>query len=155
MIGTINFVAISSIVLKTRAKDLSRQLLRHVPKRNRDIKRSIPPLVKSNLRLCAKDLRTLTPVQLTPPPVSIEAFTDASMQGWGLHYGNSQLNGQWSQTVSHLHINVLEMMVVLILTWRMTAPLGSHVLVHCDNTMVVRVIRRGGSRSRHLKEIYS
>ena len=36
----------------------------------------------------------------------------------------------------------------------MTVPAGSHVRVHCDNTTTVLVIRRGGSQSRQLNEIY-
>ena len=96
------------------------------------------------LKNCIKDLQVLSPCRLTPVPVTEEAFTDASLTGWGLHYGNRELKGRWSPMVSRLHINLLELLVILILVRRMTVPAGSHVRVHCDNTTTVLVIRRGG-----------
>jgi len=39
-------------------------------------------------------------------------FTDASMEGWGAHWDDNEISGQWSDTMKNQHINVLEMEAV-------------------------------------------
>ena len=41
-------------------------------------------------------------------------FTDALTQGWGSHMGDSQIAGVWTHCEHMLHINVLELRVVIL-----------------------------------------
>uniref|UniRef100_A0A914XPV2 Reverse transcriptase domain-containing protein n=1 Tax=Panagrolaimus superbus TaxID=310955 RepID=A0A914XPV2_9BILA len=51
---------------------------------------------------------------LKPPPVSMAIRTDASLEGWGFHCGDSSSGGRWNKAEKKLHINALELKAVLI-----------------------------------------
>ena len=79
-------------------------------------------------------------------------WTDASMMGWGAHMNNKMVSGEWSETMQHHHINMLEMMAVKNALHRFQFHLhNKQVLIRTDNSTVVTYInRQGGTRSPRL-----
>ena len=47
-------------------------------------------------------------------PGGVHHFMDASTQSWGFHMGDSQIAGVWTCSERKLHINVLELRVVIL-----------------------------------------
>ena len=76
LVGSLNFIAINSLIIKSRAKDLSRFLLQQVPKTNRDYPIPLQVSAGSALRSCGEDLKSLMPQRRVPPQVTFDAFTD-------------------------------------------------------------------------------
>ncbi|PIK42864.1 putative TBC1 domain family member 2A [Apostichopus japonicus] len=78
--------------------------------------------------------------------------TDASLSGWGAHWGNRTAWGTWSVQEQYLHINVLEMLAVQrALEAFHTQVRNTRVTIFSDNTTVVAYInRQGGTRSDKL-----
>ena len=87
-------------------------------------------------------------VPITPPPHTLQVFTDASKKGWGgysLKHGlKDTYSGDWSQEEKSLHINALEMRAVALVLSRMDPPEGTVILVASDNATVVAYINRQG-----------
>ena len=87
-------------------------------------------------------------------PPSHTIFTDASLAGWGSHLEPEGLlfHGTWTETQSHLNINVLEMLAItLSLKSALQTIQNSTVLVSTDNTTVVSYLKRqGGTHSPEL-----
>ena len=90
---------------------------------------------------------------MSTPLVSLTAYTDASLSGWGFHYNTVYRRGIWPQALRSRHINELELNTILLLIKHLKIPRGSHVRVMCDNTTAVNIVRRGGSRSARLNNI--
>ena len=104
------------------------------------------PLVLANLLRHWQDLRFLTsgiPIRTFQADFTI--FTDASMQGWGVHMGDSQILGTWTRTDRKLHINCQELKAVVsgLQHW---APVlqGNQVMIATDNSTVVSYINMQG-----------
>ena len=78
--------------------------------------------------------------------------TDASNAGWGAHSGQNSTGGLWSLSEKYLHINLLEMKVVLLaLQFFKTDCRNNQVLIASDNTSVVAYInKQGGTKSAEL-----
>ena len=95
--------------------------------------------------------RKLPAVDLSQPlvfPPSLTLVTDASKEGWGFHTSLGQEGrGRWSSVTALLHINLLEMLAVLVALKSLcpSPQPGGTVLVRSDNTMVVNCLNRGGS----------
>ena len=71
-------------------------------------------LVLANLLQQWQDLRFLTSgILIRTFEADLTIFTDASMQGWGAHMGDSQISGTWTRTDRKLHINCLEPKAVI------------------------------------------
>ena len=70
-------------------------------------------------------------------------FTDASMQGWGAHMGDSQISGNWTCTDRKLHINCLELKAVVSALQHWAPVLQGHqVMIAMDNLTVVSYINK-------------
>lgn len=82
----------------------------------------------------------------------ITVTTDASSTGWGALCQGWAVNGRWSASQAKLHINVLELLTVLLALRHFLVLLrDQHVLVRSDNTSAIAYInRQGGVRSRPL-----
>ena len=52
----------------------------------------------------------VSPIHLPPPEMIIES--DASNTGWGAHWNNQKIGGQWSASEFRLHINAKELLAV-------------------------------------------
>ena len=86
---------------------------------------------------------------LHPVRHALQIFTDASKEGWGAHLNEFTARGSWSVPESKLHINYLELKVVLLaLKEFQDLCVDKIVLVATDNTTVVAYINKeGGMRS--------
>ena len=74
-----------------------------------------------------------------------QIFTDTSNVGWGAHLGNFTARGLWSVLESKLHINYLEMKVVLLaLICFEHLCRNQTVLIATDNTTAVAYINTEG-----------
>ena len=90
-------------------------------------------------------------IPIWPFQAKFTIFTDASTQGWGAHMGDSQIAGVWTRSERELHINVLELSVVILaLHHWVTILQGHHVLIATDNTTVVAYLNKQGWTHSHL-----
>ena len=116
----------------------------------------ISPQMKACLRWWLAQTESPVGVPLRLPECSVSSFTDASEQGWGAHVQDAQetkFQGLWSNLERGLHSNVLEMRAVRLALERVTAPVGSVILISTDNTTVKSHInKQGGTRSWSLME---
>ena len=103
--GSLNFASLTSPLLKVKLKDLYRLINRHFkvspPK-------AIPHDLRSCIRACSGLLRISGVRPMSYPPVSLTAYTDASLTGWGFHFNSVAKSGLWPQCMKSLHINALE-----------------------------------------------
>lgn len=78
--------------------------------------------------------------------------TDASLAGWGATRKGRTMNDTWGPLMQFVHINCLELLVVLLALKHLLSFLkGHHVLVRTDITTVEPYInQKGGLCSRHL-----
>ncbi|MEL7302020.1 MAG: reverse transcriptase domain-containing protein [Pseudomonadota bacterium] len=78
--------------------------------------------------------------------------TDASLSGWGAILDGRSAKGTWNAAFRSKHINVLELLAVLLALKRFERSLvGRHVLVRTDNmTTMAYINRQGGLASPSL-----
>ena len=82
----------------------------------------------------------------------LQVVTDSSTTGWGAHYLDEVVSGEWSPLEARLHINNLELLAVYkaLLHWEGLVS-DKVVLVVTDNTTVMSYInKQGGTRSHSL-----
>ena len=110
----------------------------------------LPPSTRPNLLWWRRAEVLRMGVPATPPKPSVLVTTDASTQGWGATWRQLHLQGKWSHASRSLHINLLELTVVLLAleAWG-TQWVGQAVRFLLDNrTAVSYVSKQGGTRSR-------
>ena len=84
-------------------------------------------------------------IPIRPFQVDFTIFTDASMQGWGAHMGDSQISGTWTRWNHQLHFSCLELKVVIAALHHWVSVLQGHqVLIATDNTTLVSYINKQG-----------
>lgn len=78
--------------------------------------------------------------------------TDASLAGWGTHFGQKSTGGRWSQSESNHHINYLELLAIFLsLKSFFTNSISCHVGIKSDNSTAVSYINcMGGMTSLEL-----
>ena len=114
------------------------------------------PLVLANLLRPWQELRFLiSGIPTRTLQADFTIFTDASMQGWGTHMGDSQISGIWTRTDRKLHINCLELKAVVSALQHWAPMLQGHqVMIATDNSTVVSYInKQGGTRSPTLSRL--
>ena len=108
------------------------------------------PLVLANLLRRWQDPRFLTSgIPLRTFQAEFTIFTDASMQGFGRSQGDSQISGTWTHSDRKLHINCLELKVVIhvLQHWAQVFQ-GHEVMIATDSSTVVLYINnQGGTHS--------
>ena len=151
--GLLQFLAIVDPVLKCRLKDFLRHWVGRASPARRDQLLPSPRVFRKILNPWKrrKAFNNVVPLQLPPPSFSIH--TDASNHGWGAHTERRSVQGCWSATFKTFHINVLELMAVLLALKRLRPPRGAHFRLVSDNMTTVLCLRRGGSRSRVLNQV--
>ena len=104
---------------------------------------------KADLRWWSDRDRLSRWIPVRPPKPDIHIFTYASTLGWGASFNSATISGQWSKTLSTVHINVLEMRAILLALQHWSASCqGRTVLICCDNLSCVYYInKQGGTRS--------
>ena len=106
----------------------------------------IPRSLHPHLLWWTKEANVLQGQPLHPLHHAIQIFTDVSKEGWGAHLGDFKTSGVWSVPEIHLHINFLELKVVLLALKRFQHLVqGRVVLIATDNTTVVAYINKEGS----------
>jgi len=78
----------------------------------------------------------------------LNLYTDASDTGWGafLKEKNWEYGEMWCGEKSPLHINIKELLAVLLALIHFRKPLkGKHIHLYVDNTTALSCIRKGGS----------
>ena len=113
----------------------------------------VPPILLRRLRPWRTTRSLSRSVPLHFPPPSIVIHTDASLTGWGGHAPSSSVQGTWSTPLSHLHINVLEAMAVLLALKRLKPRRKSHVRLVLDSQVIVHCLNRRGSKSRPINHV--
>ena len=108
------------------------------------------PLAFANLLRHWQDLRFLTSgIPIRTFQADFTFFTDASMQGWGVDMGDSQISGTWTRTDCKLHIICLELKAVFSALQHWAPVLQGHqLMIATDNSTVVSYInKQGGTHS--------
>ena len=112
---------------------------------------SLDPSVKVHLRWWLLRNNVMAQAPLHPPKYVTSIYTDASVQGWGAYCAHMIAQGLWSTQQSKLHINVLELKVVLLALKTFVPQLSLQqriIQVASDNTTVCAYInKQGGTRS--------
>ncbi|XP_041369757.1 LOW QUALITY PROTEIN: sacsin-like [Gigantopelta aegis] len=114
--------------------------------------------LQPSLHWWQRQSNVLDRVSLRPFQATHHLFTDASLEGWGVHLSDQTLSRPCSPEEANLHINLLEMLAVYnaILHWR-PRLIGVSLMVATDGvTMAAYISRQGASslcvtspRSRH------
>ena len=96
---------------------------------------------------------SVAPMHRKMPDCTIE--TDASNLGWGAHYDNQTIGGQWSNAESVNHINFLELKACfLALQSFFTNTRDIHVHIKSDNVTAVAYLQHsGGTHSPLLNDL--
>ena len=108
------------------------------------------PLVPANLLRRWQDPRFLTSgIPLRTFQAEFTIFTEAFLQGWGVHMGDSQISGTWTHADQKLHISCLERNAVIHALQHWAQVLQGHqVMITTDNLTVVSCInKQGGTHS--------
>ena len=92
-------------------------------------------------------------VPLQVPPLSFLLFTDASLTCWGAHLLDLPAAGVWPQEEKELHINILEMKVVVLALNTLNSATGESVVLISDNATVAYLKKRGGTVSKMLCDL--
>ena len=83
--------------------------------------------------------------------VSLTLTTDASLKGWGATTGSRQTQGRWTREEVTLHINILELMAVLLGLQALCSDVfNHHIHIKSDNTTNVAFIEHMGEGCRSL-----
>ena len=92
---------------------------------------------------------------IIPPTPEVVLTSDASREGWGATYQESQTGGMWMTEERRLHINVLELKAAfLALQLFVTHRRRTHVLIRIDNTTAIAYLnKKGGTHSRVLSDL--
>ena len=112
----------------------------------------LPRSLYPHLQWWLDENNVLSGQPLHPLQHALQLFTDASNEGWGVHLGDHTAKGVWSDSESQLHINFLELKVVLLALKKFEQQCwGQIILIATDNTTVVSYINKeGGMRSGSL-----
>ena len=95
----------------------------------------------NNASSCFKKLNT--------QPFTYVLTTDASLLGWGAVHQKITTGGHWTVEESKFHINVLELMAILLSLKRLLPEIAnSHIRIQSDSTTAVHYINNlGGVKS--------
>ena len=82
------------------------------------------------------------------PKFSITIYTDASLEGWGAFMGNMSTGGAWLPDKNLIHVNVLELTVILPALKSFVKTSHKHIKIMSDNTTAIHcIIKTGTSHS--------
>ena len=81
-----------------------------------------------NIPVAQKQVRDSAP--------EIEICTDASLEGWGAHRGETTAGGRWREEELGLHINILELKAILFGLKSLCPEENSHIRVLTDNRVI-------------------
>ena len=106
---------------------------------------------ETDIRWWLESLGSARKVRLDPPEVEI--CTDASLEGWGAHRGETTAGGRWLEE-EKAHINVLELKAILLGLKSLNNEGDSHIRVLTDNTTALAYVKNmGGVKSVACNEV--
>ena len=79
------------------------------------------------------------------PKFSITIYTDASLEGWGASVGNVSTRGAWLPDEKLKHINVFELMAILLALKSFVKISHKHIKIMYDNTTAIHCINKMGT----------
>ena len=152
MMGRLQCAATVDPIGKALLKNINQQLKPLAKKRLRDVRMPFPKALKASLRRWLRPEILGASLPFRPPHPTWDVYTDASLEGWGVFSSRGHhLQGKWSGTFSHCHINILELVTAFFALKRLPIPRGVHLRLHSDNATAVACLNRSGSaRSRPL-----
>ena len=81
-------------------------------------------------------------------------YTDASLEGWGAHRGETTTGGRWSDQEGQDHINVLELRAILLAIKSLSFPQDTHIKIMTDNTVALAYVKHmGGVKSKECNQV--
>lgn len=87
-------------------------------------------------------------------PMTVSIYSDASLQGWGAHCGNSVAGGRWELAEQEKHINWLELKACWLAVMAFSKKLSHvHISVKLDNTCAISYIANMGGRISELDKL--
>ena len=105
----------------------------------------LPKSLHAHLRWWLDPNKVLKGQPLHPLRHTLQLFTDSSDEGWGAHLADYTAKGLWSKPEGALHINLLELKMVLLALKRFKLLCwGQTILVCTDNTVVVSYMNKEG-----------
>jgi len=94
------------------------------------------------------------PQPIQKPSFTVEMYTDASGQGFGVKFGHLETKGLWTGEEKGWHVNIQELTAIKIgLLTFLNEKRGEHIHVFTDSSVAVSCISRFGSCKPHLNDI--
>ena len=116
----------------------------------RDQRVRIHPLLLSSLKPWLRVQDWLRPERFFTPLRDVQCWTDASLGGWGVLSDQGQSwSGRWTEQESQRHINVLELLTILMAV-KLLDVRHVRLVLWCDNQTAISVVHKAGSRSPDL-----
>ena len=120
---------------------------------DRDVVVPIPQLLHDSLSHWVNVSAWVQPERFVPPRVSIQCWTDASKEAWGILGPNKEsFQGRWTAKETENHINALELETILKAVSLLEVS-NQTLVVWSDSEVSINVIQRLGSRSQELQRI--
>jgi hypothetical protein len=114
---------------------------------NFDANMTISTMVRQDLNWCLDNLHLVhADIQQSYPETVIQ--TDASNQGWGFYVpqDGTKAGARWSPTVTHLHINALELLAIELTLHSYCSDMSRvHIRIMSDNTTAIAAVNKQGS----------
>jgi len=109
----------------------------------------LPDNLRVNLCWWTIQSNVLEGIFLQPFIATPHMFVDASLEGWGAHYDNQMASGLWSPAQQVLHINVLELLAVVLAIrhWRHRLQHTSLMIATDNVTAAAFIHKMGGTHS--------
>ncbi|XP_071081484.1 uncharacterized protein [Haliotis cracherodii] len=95
----------------------------------------LPAQLRCHLEWWLQPSNVCEGVFMSEPPFILHLFVDASLEGWGAHFGDDQAAGLWSPVEKVLHINCLEMEAVIraVEFWKLRLR-RKRLMIQSDNS---------------------
>ncbi|XP_048240261.1 uncharacterized protein LOC125373303 [Haliotis rufescens] len=133
--------------LLTSAQDLTRRgRLQLRPLEFPNLLVPLPAQLRCHLEWWLQPSNVCEGVFMSEPPFILHLFVDASLEGWGAHFGDDQAAGLWSPVEKVLHINCLEMEAVIraVEFWKLRLR-RKRLMIQSDNSTVVHCVNKQGT----------
>ncbi|XP_071101762.1 uncharacterized protein [Haliotis cracherodii] len=129
---------------RLQLRPLQRLLYPHLEFINRLV--PLPAQLRCHLELWLQPSNVCDGVFMSEPPFILHLFVDASLEGWGAHFGGDQAARLWSPEEKVLHINCLEMEAVIraVMFWKLRLC-WKRLMIQSDNSTVVHCVNKQGT----------
>ena len=121
---------------------------------NRDKRIRWTKEVEEDIVWWLEEENVMTGQPLSIPPPSLILQSDASMEGWGVNFGDLSFSGRWSQQGKGLHINLLELRAIRLGLQEVEEEIvGRSIGIMADNSTALAYLQKqGGTISSSLNK---